>query len=412
MQLRILATAAKVMYAATLIQLIAALLFIAECIRSVVVDDSCSGSLSPQSSDPRQHDLVAPFNLAVNLTGLMTLLWSYGGQLVFFDVLAAMQDPRDWPKAQALKHGLMLMLYGAVGTIGYWRFGRAAASSNIAVFLAGYGPLVWAAGTAMLIVGLCSNGINAIPMLNNLLRIVSACLRDHRLQHIPGRSCTSTATSSVPISVVEVTVVRVPQRSSDEGASSSTRMLSLPRNEPIPCNSSSHSRNTAQPSMCSNTKNLAADDDYGDGSGCVGHSQAEVQLVSVSNQSIRQAASPALCSTRVDPSTSLATISSTSSTECFSPLLWAATSCLLLAVAFVLGMAIPHFVAYVGICTSVFYILTTAVFPVSFYMLVGYRNGMVASWGLVTCSAVLFASGALMVSGLYAALQLLLLPDA
>ncbi|KAI8464358.1 MAG: transmembrane amino acid transporter protein-domain-containing protein [Monoraphidium minutum] len=105
--------------------------------------------------------VVAAFNI----------IFAYGGQFAFVELMAAMARPAKFPVAVTACTGIMSSLYAALGAFGYVACG--AAASEILVFSFPDGGAARAAGACVLLQALAQYLVNANVWAHNLLVLLS-----------------------------------------------------------------------------------------------------------------------------------------------------------------------------------------------------------------------------------------------
>ncbi|KAK3279103.1 hypothetical protein CYMTET_12994 [Cymbomonas tetramitiformis] len=69
-------------------------------------------------------DIVGTFGVRAMVTGVMDILFAYGGQEIMVEMIGEMEHPNHFPRALNSVNGLLLLAYITVGGAGYRRYGR------------------------------------------------------------------------------------------------------------------------------------------------------------------------------------------------------------------------------------------------------------------------------------------------
>ena len=73
----------------------------------------------------RELDAMAVFNGATNL------VYAYAGMWMYFEIMAEMAEPADFPKAFLISGPIMVSLYLLVACVGYYYLGEDASGSLV-----------------------------------------------------------------------------------------------------------------------------------------------------------------------------------------------------------------------------------------------------------------------------------------
>jgi vesicular inhibitory amino acid transporter len=103
------------------------------------------------------------------LVAVMNMIFAFGGQFAFVELLASMRKPQEFSKAILVCTIIMASLYMSLGAVGYWSKGTEVA--EIVIFSLGHGRLSrLAAGCILIQVGVAARS----PDVNQLAE--SLCL--------------------------------------------------------------------------------------------------------------------------------------------------------------------------------------------------------------------------------------------
>ncbi|KAK9845239.1 hypothetical protein WJX81_000853 [Elliptochloris bilobata] len=109
--------------------------------------------------------------LAPALIAVMNIIFAFGGQFAFVEIITAMRRPREFPAAVGASTPLMAALYLLLGAIGYWSRGED--SPELIIFGMGTGPAARAAAAAILLQALAQYLVNLNVWTHNILTLVA-----------------------------------------------------------------------------------------------------------------------------------------------------------------------------------------------------------------------------------------------
>jgi vesicular inhibitory amino acid transporter len=101
------------------------------------------------------------------LVALMNMIFAFGGQFAFVEIITSMREPLQFTKAISICTALMSTLYLTLGAVGYWSKGSNVA--EIVVFSLGEGPLGRVAAACVLLQAIAQYMVNLNVWTHNLL---------------------------------------------------------------------------------------------------------------------------------------------------------------------------------------------------------------------------------------------------
>ncbi|GAX75713.1 hypothetical protein CEUSTIGMA_g3156.t1 [Chlamydomonas eustigma] len=111
-------------------------------------------------------DTLAPASVAV-----MNMIYAFGGQFAFVEIMSSMKKPSQFPFAVNVCTALMSVLYATMGIIGYWS--RGCSLSGIVIFSLGHSPRIRFAAGLVLVQVTSQYMINLNVWTHNLLTLSS-----------------------------------------------------------------------------------------------------------------------------------------------------------------------------------------------------------------------------------------------
>lgn len=119
-------------------------------------------------------------DLVPSAVAVMNMIFAFGGQFAFMEIITHMQQPRHFPRAVTICTIIMAFLYGALGFIGYWSKGEGVA--DIIIFSIGSGLWGRVAAGLILLQAIAQYLVNLNIWNHNLLTLISrGCGWDQRI---------------------------------------------------------------------------------------------------------------------------------------------------------------------------------------------------------------------------------------
>ncbi|GAX75715.1 hypothetical protein CEUSTIGMA_g3158.t1 [Chlamydomonas eustigma] len=136
----------------------------------LVIDPNPEAKRSPQAVT---WDNLIPASVAV-----MNMIFAFGGQFAFIEIMSSMKRPSEFPRAVTLCTTLMGLLYGTVGVIGYWS--RGDEIDGIVIFSLGDSPHVRVAAALILVQATSQYLVNLNVWTHNLLTLLARSTSEAR----------------------------------------------------------------------------------------------------------------------------------------------------------------------------------------------------------------------------------------
>ncbi|PNW82897.1 hypothetical protein CHLRE_06g298750v5 [Chlamydomonas reinhardtii] len=114
---------------------------------------------------------VSTSNWTPAAMAVLNMIFAYGGQFAFLEIMSSMRTPNNFSKAVMMCTGIMTALYGGFGAIGYWSKG--ASVHGIAVFSMRAGVLAQIAAAFIFFQALAQYLVNLNVWTHNLLVLSS-----------------------------------------------------------------------------------------------------------------------------------------------------------------------------------------------------------------------------------------------
>ncbi|PNH07612.1 hypothetical protein TSOC_005908 [Tetrabaena socialis] len=102
---------------------------------------------------------------------ILNMVFAYGGQFAFLELLTSMKSPPRFSRAVALCTGIMTALYGGLGAVGYWSKGSS--MRGIVVFNMSPGPAAQVAAGLIFLQAVAQYLVNLNVWTHNLLVLLS-----------------------------------------------------------------------------------------------------------------------------------------------------------------------------------------------------------------------------------------------
>lgn len=132
--------------------------------------------------DPDAHTVsnnVTPGNYKWAFIAVMNVVFAYGGQFAFCEIMASMQKPQQFPWAVSLCTIIMTVLYAFLGAVGYWS--RGDEIEGVIIFALPDGVIAQVASAFILVQAVSQYLVNLNVWTHNLL--VLAARANRKLHH-------------------------------------------------------------------------------------------------------------------------------------------------------------------------------------------------------------------------------------
>ncbi|MEW5297296.1 MAG: hypothetical protein WDW36_000513 [Sanguina aurantia] len=125
--------------------------------------------------------------LPSQVVALMNIIFAFGGQFAFVEIMTCMKRPACFPRAVTLCTVIMGCMYAGLGSVGYWSRGNKI--TDIIIFSLPAGPISQAAAAAILFQALAQYLVNLNVWTHNLLTLIArqrtpkatiVCASDHK----------------------------------------------------------------------------------------------------------------------------------------------------------------------------------------------------------------------------------------
>eukprot|EP00195_Chlamydomonas_chlamydogama_P017158 CAMPEP_0202897894 /NCGR_PEP_ID=MMETSP1392-20130828/6545_1 /ASSEMBLY_ACC=CAM_ASM_000868 /TAXON_ID=225041 /ORGANISM="Chlamydomonas chlamydogama, Strain SAG 11-48b" /LENGTH=530 /DNA_ID=CAMNT_0049583659 /DNA_START=191 /DNA_END=1783 /DNA_ORIENTATION=+ len=110
-------------------------------------------------------------NLVPAAVAFMNMIFAFGGQFAYVEVMGSMRQPEEFPRAVSICTAIMTLLYGGLGAVGYWS--RGSAITGIVIFSLGDSPRTRLASACILVQATSQYLINLNVWTHNLLVLIS-----------------------------------------------------------------------------------------------------------------------------------------------------------------------------------------------------------------------------------------------
>ncbi|EIE25419.1 hypothetical protein COCSUDRAFT_46708 [Coccomyxa subellipsoidea C-169] len=131
-------------------------------------------------------ELVHAGEASTFLVAIMNIIFAYGGQFAFVEVINSMQQPRHFPGIVSFSTAIMGIGYVGIGMIGYWA--RGIAVPDVIIFGIGDDWLARAACNAILIQGIGQYLVNLNIWTHNILTLLARSQGSKCAAHIESSS--------------------------------------------------------------------------------------------------------------------------------------------------------------------------------------------------------------------------------